>query len=121
MFHLRGDDVAALVSQKTRHAEQGKVGAFAAAAGENDLARLAFQGGRNTIAGIVQQRARALADMMHAGRIAPILIKRRHHHFLHLGIKRCGGVVIQIYRAHAKCLLHTPRRCQTGFKLSCWE
>src|SRR5258708_34678157 len=81
-------------------AENGKIGALRPAASENHLAWFAAQYLGGIIARLIQNCARAAADLMHARRVSPNLAQKRQHGLTYHRVQWCGGVIIEINRAH---------------------
>src|SRR5437762_2963518 len=89
------DEMAAFVqgSAQAGGAENGEIVALRAAAGENHLARFAFENSGDAIARGVEGSAGLLADVMDARWIAVNAVQVRQHGGVHVPVERRGGVV----------------------------
>ena len=98
MFHRGRNDMPPFGFEHSRHTKNRQIIALRAAAGKNNLARLAFQDVRRAVAKIIQPRPRFAPHVMHGRWVTPNNVPKRQHRLPHRRIQRRGGVVIEINR-----------------------
>jgi len=82
-------------------AAQREVVGLGAAAGEHDLGRLGPDQLCDRRARLVQHRLGALAEVMHARRVAEVFAQRARHGLDDRRVRRCGRVVIEVGPGHS--------------------
>ena len=105
-----GQDVG-LAGLRDQGALDRRVVALGAATGEDDLARLGVDQGRNPRPGFVQVRAELASEGVGARRVAPILAQERKHGLDHLGGDLRRGVVVEVINRRAA---HPPKVTVSG-------